>query len=345
MTPGNRDDVLRMLTQGTRAPDGTLRPAVTLAPMATITHAGFRNLVAEFGGCDLYFAEMVSAEGLTGGSPYESYYIATDPLPHRTIMQVVGYSGEALSAATRIIAGTDVAGIDLNLGCSAPQIVRKGGGIAWMQREDELVALVTEMREICEDKTLSVKLRLGRTEDPDTLRKVCLRLQDAGIDFLTLHPKLQKEGANRDARWRFVQELRSQVAIPVIGNGGIKGWPSFLSRVRQAPDGPMMIGRGAVRAPWIFAYLAGKRKAENSTFTVDLYQTLVRFHEHLERHQPSEFWPTRARRFYPYFFENLKFGHSIGARLAQSRDYDSGKAEALEYMRQHPEESIYTENR
>lgn len=346
---GTRERIVRLLGSAPESSGPGVRPPLLLAPMATITHAGFRTLVSEFGGCDLYFTEMISAEALIGGTPFESYYLSLEPEPERTIYQVIGYSAESILGAARRLAETPCAGIDLNLGCSAPHIVRKGGGIAWMQKPAEASGLLARLRATLADKTLSVKMRLGPRDDAEQLVSLALAFQDAGVDFLTLHPKRQKEGSDRSARWAFVSMLRRELAVPVVGNGGITGWESYQVRTRAGKsDGPLpearpvMIGRGAVRAPWLFAYLRNRESGKES-MEVDLHATLESFFVLLEQHQPREFWSSRARRIYPYFFRNVKFGHSTGARLGATHDYASARDEALRYLSDRPETAHHTE--
>lgn len=309
--------------------------------MATITHAGFRTLVSEFGGCDLYFTEMISAEALSGGTAFEEFYLELDPEPARTIYQVVGYSVRAVVAAGRRLAERPCAGIDINMGCSAPHIVRKGGGVAWMKKPEEAAVVVSELRSMLPDKTLSAKLRLGSDDDPERLADFAGLLEDAGVDFLSLHPKTRRDGAHRPARWSFVDKLQSSVGIPVIGNGGIVDRHSYRERAYPAgrKRSAVMIGRGAVRRPWIFSHLRAHEhpgEEPHGPGIVDLVRLMERFFSLLERHQPPEFWPTRARRIYPYILKNLPFGHSVGARLAQEGDYHKGKREILDYLKTDP---------
>lgn len=318
-------------------------PALILAPMATLTHAGLRTLVAEYGGCDLFFSEMISAEALVGGSQYTAYYLATEPDPARLVFQLVGYSEDRLVAAAKRLAQTGAAGVDLNMGCSAPHIVRKGGGIAWMSDHERAEHLVRSVRAVLEDKTLSVKLRLGRDDDPRSLLDLCRKMEDAGADFVTLHPKRQKEGSARRARWSFVAMLREQLSIPVVGSGGITGYEAYASRLRQGGTGPVMVGRAAARAPWIFAYLARRRRGGADEMQIDLREAAERFFALLERYQPRDFWPTRTRRFLSYLVSNLAFGHSLGARLAQERSYARAREALFAYFDAHPEADRHVE--
>jgi tRNA-dihydrouridine synthase B len=314
--------------------------------MATITHAGYRTLVHEYGGCDLYFTEMISAEALLGGTQFEGHYRSLLPVPERTIFQIIGYTHQAIVNSASRLAAEPCAGIDINMGCSAPHLVRKGGGVAWMYNPDATARLVDGLRALIPDKSLSVKLRLGRDDDVDGLLDLARRIQASGADFITLHPKRQKEGDARIARWEYVDILSRELSIPVIGNGGIVDWTSYRSRrgsVTNPRANAFMIGRGAVRAPWLFAYLRA-REAGSHKMKIDLSAVTSRFLSLLEEHQPRQFWPSRARRFYPYLFKNVRFGHTVGARLAGTHDYDDGKGLITDYFRDHPERREHVES-
>jgi len=312
--------------------------------MATVTHAGFRTLVGEFGGCDLYFSEMISAEALTNGTPYERYYLFTDPDPERLVFQLVGYGEDRIVEAARMLADTAAAGVDVNMGCSAPHIVRKGGGVAWMKDARRAAKMLAAVRRVTDEKSLSVKLRLGETEDPEALVAFARAIESAGADFVSLHPKRRGEGTGRAARWSYVGLLRERLTIPVVGNGGVTGREALAARARLAGDGPAMIGRAAARAPWIFDYLRRTVRGGSDEYRVDLRRTAIRFFELLEVTQPRDFWPTRARRFIPYLLRNVTFGYSIAARLAQTRDYATIRAELFDYLDAHPEAADHVES-
>ena len=319
------------------------RTPLLLAPMATLSHAGLRVLTEEFGGCDLYFSEMISAEAMIGGTSYERYYTIPDPDPDRLIYQLVGYSEDAIVEAASRLAGIPAVGVDINMGCSAPHIVRRGGGVAWMSDPERAARLVGKVRAAVGAKSLSVKVRLGATDDPDALVHFCRGLEQGGIDFLTLHPKSRKEGSSRPARWSYVRLLREELTVPVVGNGGITGHDTLEARRALAGDGPVMIGRAAARAPWIFAYLKARMNGVDDPWRVDLARVSRRFFELLERYQPVDFLPTRAAHFAAYLTGNLAFGHSLGARLGQSRSYPHIKSELLAYFDAHPDAALHVE--
>ena len=123
------------------------RPLFLLAPLASLSHRGLREMICAFGGCDLFFSEMISADALVGRSNYERWYLDAGPRPERLVYQLVGSASETLSrAAVQLLdhaAGVEAstgisacAGIDLNMGCSAPEMVRQGAGVHWMGHPD-----------------------------------------------------------------------------------------------------------------------------------------------------------------------------------------------------------------
>jgi tRNA-dihydrouridine synthase len=291
--------------------------------MAEISHRALRELIAGFGkgpagGPDEYFTEMISAGGLLGGGPFESWYLDGGPYPERLVYQLAGSDPEQIERAavlldSRDFDGAPCLGIDINMGCSAPAIRRTGAGVAWMASADAAGALMGRIRKAVR-RRLSVKLRIGFRDDFEELLRFCRRLEAEGVELITLHPRTAGEKFRRSARWDYVERLRGELAIPVAGNGDIASPEEML---RRAQDGPVMVGRAAVRQPWIFAaareMAEGTAGAEKTSVSVrvNLEETGLCFLELLARHQPPEFHLSRARRFFGYFCDNLKWGNHV----------------------------------
>lgn len=320
----------------------TPRPFLVFAPMATVSHAGFRHLVEDWGGCSLYFTEMIDAATHLTGRRYEVHYADAAPCPGRVVYQIVGDQEDALVAAAASLAARDCAGIDINMGCSAPHIFRHGAGIAWMSDPAKASRLTARLRRAVGTKSLSMKLRLGETEDEASLTKFAQALQDSGADFLTLHPRVRRDSLSRPARWEWVSVLRRSLTIPVLGNGDLDRFATLERRATRTPADGWMIGRRAVTAPWTFRYWTGRWDDSSFDFEVDLEAVCHRFHELLERHQPADFWLTRSRRFYAYFSKNLDFGHRWGAQLQGYRDYLALREDVFRYWNTHPGERLKT---
>ncbi|MDR0377610.1 MAG: tRNA-dihydrouridine synthase family protein [Spirochaetaceae bacterium] len=313
-----------------------------LAPMAELSHRALRELIEDFGGCNEYFTEMISAGALISGGPFEAYYIDAGPCPDRVVYQLAGADPGHIAAAAALLDRRDCAGIDINMGCSAPAIVRLGAGVRWMADPDKAAALIRRVRPHTR-KRLSVKIRLGMEADLDYLVKFCRGLEDEGVDFITLHPRTAREKFRRTARWDFVGALRQNLRVPVAGNGDIRSAAGLLRRAAGDCDA-VMVGRLAVTAPWIFAHARAVESGENPAGTpsdlpeVNLEETALRFLELLARHQPPEFHISRARRFFAYFCDNLIWGNYVKNLLGRETALAGMESVLSAYFEEHPEE-------
>jgi len=296
-----------------------------LAPMAELSHRALRELIesfkppgasAEEGGADEYFTEMISAGAFVSGGPFEEWYADNGPCPEKLVYQLVGADEDLLLRAVSLLDQKECLGIDINMGCSAPAIKRAGAGVRWMADIDRAGALIRHIRPHTR-RRLSVKLRTGLTDDFECLVRFCRRLEEEGVDLITLHPRTAAEKFRRKARWDYVSALRRELGIPLAGNGDITSAEEMLRRGYECDA--VMIGRLAVRRPWIFAeakLAAGltsnlPSKAQDAGFAPDLEETGLRFLEFLARYQPPEFHLSRARRFFGYFCENFKWGNYV----------------------------------
>lgn len=329
-------------------PRPDLRGALALAPMATLTHRGFRELVSGYGGCDLYFTEMANAASVASNGRFEEFYVDPEPFPERTVVQLVGGREEDILKAVGIVHGRfasavpgGIFGIDINMGCSAPQITRSGAGAAWLSRPVLALALADKARALCPKAKLSVKMRLGAQDDPEALLSFCRGLESAGIDFLTLHPRLRGDILGRPARWERVGLLKRELGIPVLGNGDVASLAVLRKRQEETACDGFMIGRGAVRMPWIFAALRARSADPSAAMEIDLLECAARFVELLALRQPPEFQESRARRFFYHFCQNLVWGHYPSARTQGSKTPSEALAILEEYFRECPEERIW----
>jgi len=283
-----------------------------LAPMAELSHRALRELIESFGPATEYFTEMISAGAFVTGGPFEAWYVDGGPCPERLVYQLVGADGDQLLRAVTLLDQKECLGIDINMGCSAPAIRRTGAGIQWMADIDKAASLIRRLRPHT-SRRLSVKLRTGLGDDFEYLVRFCRRLEEEGLDLITLHPRTAREKFKRRAKWDYVSALSKELRIPVAGNGDIASAEEMLERSEECDA--VMVGRLAVRRPWVFAEAQGIQAkaagAASSDMTVDIEETGLRFLELLSRYQPPEFYISRARRFFSYFCDNLKWGNYV----------------------------------
>ena len=290
---------------------------IMLAPMAELSHRALRELIHGFTARVIpaasapqvvYFTEMISAAGLVAGGPFEKWYEDNGPCPGQLVYQLVGADTDTLVKAAILLDRQECLGIDINMGCSAPAITRTGAGVRWMEDPEKAARLVEALRKVTK-KRLSAKIRLAPKTAGDAwdLVRFCRGLEEAGLDLITLHPRLAAEKFKRTARWEYVEILRNELHIPVAGNGDIAGVEELAAK---AAEGPVMAGRLLVRQPWAFAAVLGGQEAGNVAVNV-IEETGFRFLELLARHQPPEFHLSRARRFFKYYCDNLQWAEYL----------------------------------
>jgi tRNA-dihydrouridine synthase len=317
-----------------------------LAPMAELSHRALRELIEGFGGCDEYFTEMISAGALINGGPFESYYTDAGPRPEKVVYQLTGADAGQLAGAAALLDRNECAGIDINMGCSAPAIRRTGAGVGWMASVDRASAMIGRVRR-CTKKRLSVKLRLGFEDDFEYLLRFCRGLESAGTDLITLHPRTAGEKFKRRARWEYVERLRSALGVPVAGNGDIAGAGDLACRAAAGGVDALMAGRSALRFPWIFAQARAPGPSSLPPYSpaglppsIDLEDTALRFLELLARYQPREFHKSRAHRFFSYFCDNLTWANYLKTLLGRERELSAMGTVLSAYFREHPEERL-----
>jgi tRNA-dihydrouridine synthase B len=309
--------------------------ALFLAPMVALSHRALRELILEFGGLDFAYSEMASAAAVVSKSPYEECYLDSGPEPGKLVYQLYATKPERIPEALEYLRGRPVFGADLNFGCAAPHITKAGGGAAWMREPEKAFALVRSARASW-DKALSAKIRLGPSEDYGRLSDFVRGIAEAGIDYVVLHPRFEGQKFRRSGRWDIVGRLSAEMPVPVVGNGDIRLWADYRKRVDEEKPAGIMIGREAVRRPWIFALLRGKEGSPDFSLEVDLRATAFRMLELIEARLVEEFRVKRAQRFFFYYADNFSFAHHIKWKLVNAPDLDAMRSELSSYFEDMP---------
>jgi len=315
---------------------------LSLAPMADITHFGFRKLVSSFAPPHLYYSEMIHSPSLLCGGQFEKWYMITsenEPL----IWQLTSDETETIKDTIPLLLEKTSLGIDLNMGCSAPHIVATGAGFAWLKKDkSEISKYVKNARDAIDAYVkmkgnnrplLSVKMRLP-SERQEELYDFVSFLADCGVDRVTVHPRFQKEKYSRPPHYEYVEKLVEKSLIPIFINGEIKNSDDIKKiSVRMPKVQGCMIGREAVRQPWIFSKIFEKMEEEKNIENglknsdarnkkIDLLEVTTIFINNLLEYQPEEFQLLRAKRFFSLFCDNFQFSHYIRTKLLNVKTLD-----------------------
>ena len=223
-----------------------------MAPMAMGGNLPYRRLCREYGAVRTC-SEMVLSEKLVKGG--ERPLIRHHPDETDFGIQIAGKRPEAMAEAACIAVDSGARFVDLNFGCPIDLVVRKGSGAALLKRPAKLAEVVAAVRAAV-DVPLSVKLRLGYSDDKLNVVDLVQRAADAGADAAAIHGRTRNQRYSRSARWELIDEAQRAVEIPIIGNGDILTPWDLQKRREETSVRSFLVARGALKKPWIFRELA-----------------------------------------------------------------------------------------
>jgi nifR3 family TIM-barrel protein len=229
---------------------------VVLAPMAGITNIAFRRLCREQG-AGLFVCEMITTRALVERNPKTLRMIAFEPGERPRSLQLYGVDPATVAAAVRMIVDEDLADhIDMNFGCPVPKVTRKGGGAALPWRRRLFGRIVAAAVGAADGLPVTIKMRKGIDDDHLTYVEAGLAAQDAGVAAVALHARTAAQRYSGRADWEAVATLKQALDVPVLGNGDIWEAGDALKMVRETGCDGVVVGRGCLGRPWLFADLA-----------------------------------------------------------------------------------------
>jgi nifR3 family TIM-barrel protein len=232
-----------------------LKHRTILAPMASLTDIVFRRLVDEIGGVGLMVTELISAEGLRKKQNRTLSMIRSFDFNTPQFIQLYGSEPEPFTEAVKYIeAETDFSGIDINMGCPVRKIIEKRAGAALLKDPKKNGEICRKVRKVI-SLPFTVKIRLGYEEE--NVFEILKVLENEGVDAVTVHFRLKTDGYSSEARWEYAGRIKERSGLKIIGNGNILNRKEALERLNLV-DG-IMIGRGALSNPFIFAEIQDER--------------------------------------------------------------------------------------
>lgn len=223
-----------------------------LAPMEDVSDPPFRA-VCKDNGADLMYTEFISSEGLIRDAIKSRKKLDIFDYERPIGIQIFGGDEESLAMAARIVEVTNPDLLDINFGCPVKKVACKGAG-AGVLKDLPLMVRLTEAVVRSTSLPVTVKTRLGWDETSKNIEEVAERLQDVGIQALSIHGRTRTQMYKGEADWTLIGKVRNnpRIKIPIFGNGDITSPEKALEyKNRYGVDG-VMIGRAAIGYPWIF---------------------------------------------------------------------------------------------
>jgi tRNA-dihydrouridine synthase B len=223
-----------------------------LAPMEDVSDPPFRQVCKE-NGADMMYTEFISSEGLIRNAGKSVQKLDIFEYERPIGIQLFGSDVDTMAECTKIAANANPDLIDINYGCPVKKVACRGAGAALLQD----IPLMTKMTAAVVNATslpVTVKTRLGWDESTKNIMEVAERLQDVGIQALSIHGRTRAQLYKGEADWTLMAAVKNnpRIKIPIFGNGDIDSPEKALEyKNRYGVDG-IMIGRGAIGYPWIF---------------------------------------------------------------------------------------------
>ncbi len=240
----------------------TWAPPFAFAPLEGIGHPVFLRQIAERGGVGLVAAPFLPVGRAPVHAPTLRRRMPQIPgIP--LSVQLLGEDPDRMARAAEVVVAAGAKVVDLNLGCPARRVVARGAGAALLRSPERIQGLVARLRAVVPG-TLSAKMRAGFT-DASLLLDNAAAVEAGGADFLVVHARTRDQGYRGVAEWQWIREVCEHVSLPVVGNGDCWYAADALRLLQDTGCAGVMIGRPAVRNPWIFAQIDALRRGAPPT--------------------------------------------------------------------------------
>lgn len=317
----------------------TLPGTFFLAPMAELTTPALRQVVKGFSPGVVLCSEMLSAGAVAADNGFNRHMQHRYHFDEPYVYQLMGSDADTMGTACARLSRTGCRAIDINMGCSAPDIVKTGSGAALLKEIDHTRNVVRQ----CRSNTtclLSVKMRSGyHSSDLEYIISFARMLEEEGVDYITMHPRHAKLSFKRKADWAVTRELANTLHIPVIGNGDIVSAEQAVQHLHNSSCNAVMIGRTAVSMPWIFHSCEKILSGDRSSTIINIHQVWNRVLSDIRSFLPVHLHKSRGHRFSFYYSKNVTFAHQLFTHI-RNVDNIPGMMEIIDdYFQRNPREA------
>lgn len=313
-----------MLTIGTIKLDNPF----VLAPLAGITDVPMRRLAKEQGAA-MVFSEMISAKGLWYNDKNTERLLLTNPGEQPLMYQLFGSEPDIMAAAAKQLRGRANAGIDINMGCPVPKVVKNGEGSALLKTPDLIYDIVKAVVDAAE-KPVTGKIRIGWDEDTVNAVEVAKAIEAAGAAAVSVHGRTRMQYYTGTADWEMIRQVKHAVSIPVFGNGDVFTGEDALRLMDETGCDGVMIARGALGNPWIFRDAIALWKGEEkppAPSTSEKVQMMLRHLDDLAEIKGDRVAVKEMRKHVGWYLKGVHGSASVRRKVNNIDDIDELKQE------------------
>jgi len=235
-------------------------PVTALAPMQDVTTLQFMRVIDRYGGPEIYWTEYFRVHGDSRPEKWILDSITKNPTSKPVVAQMIGNDIPALVRNAKLLQQFPVAAIDLNLGCPAPIVYRKCAGGGLLREPSRIDAILGALREVVM-VPFTVKTRIG-FESPEEFDSLLPIFAKHNIDLLTVHARTVKQMYRPGVRYDLIAQAACELKCPVLANGNVFSAAQAQTLLAETGVCGLMIGRGAIRNPWLFDQIRAQLRGE-----------------------------------------------------------------------------------
>jgi tRNA-dihydrouridine synthase len=235
-------------------------PLLALAPMQDVTTLEFMRVIARYGGPDVYWTEYFRVHGDSQPEKWILDSITRNPTGKPIVGQMIGNDIPALVRTAKLLQKFPVAAIDLNLGCPAPIVYRKCAGGGLLREPAKIDAILGALRDVV-TIPFTVKTRIG-FESPAEFDALLKLFAKHPIDLLTVHARTVAQMYRPSVRYDLIARAARELSCPVLANGNVFSAAQAKQLLAETKVRGLMIGRGAIRNPWLFDQISAEMRGE-----------------------------------------------------------------------------------
>lgn len=296
-----------------------------LAPMEDVSDPPFRAVCKEVG-ADLMFTEFISSEGLIRDAIKSKQKLDIFDYERPIGIQIFGGDEEAMAMATQIVDTTNPDLVDINFGCPVKKVVCKGAGAAVLKDVPLMVRLTSAVVKSTR-LPVTVKTRLGWDDNSKNIEEVAERLQDVGIQALSIHGRTRAQLYKGEADWSLIAKVKEnpRIKIPIFGNGDIDSPEKALAYKNKYGVDGVMIGRAAIGYPWIFREIKHFVQTGEILDAPTIHERVSVTRKHLEfsmQWKGERLGILEMRRHYASYFKGLPDFKPFRTRLVGANEAD-----------------------
>jgi tRNA-dihydrouridine synthase len=239
-------------------------PFLALAPMQDVTDGAFWNLIHHYGGADVYWTEYFRVHAVSRLEKWIVESVEQNSTGRPVVAQMIGNDIPSLVRTAKELQQLPVAAIDLNLGCPAPVVYKKCAGGGLLREPERIDSILGALRDAVSIK-FTVKTRIG-FDSPAVFDELLPVFAKHSIDLLTVHARTVAQMYRLPIRYDLIRQAADTMPCPVLANGHVYSADQALEVLAQTKTGGLMIGRGAIRSPWLFQQIRQRLRGESITY-------------------------------------------------------------------------------